>query len=745
MRTTRDSHAYHSLRTAFRCTASDGELPRGVRTRHSVISGARSTNVAYAAASVLVIAALCASQPVSAQYTQQGAKLVGTGAVGAANQGRSVALSADGNTAIVGGQGDNTNVGAAWVFVRNAGVLTQQGVKLVGTGAVGAANQGRSVALSADGNTAIVGGDRDNSFAGAAWVFTRSGGVWTQEGAKLVGTGAVGAARQGASVALSDDGNTAIVGGFRDNTNVGAAWVFTRSGGVWTQEGTKLVGTGAVGAVPPLQGISVALSADGNTAIVGGSADNANIGAAWVFTRSGGVWTQQQKVVGCCTIGPSAQGTSVAVSDDGNTAIVGGPNDNSSTGAVWVFTRSGGVWTQEGAKLVGTGNVSQHEQGQSVALSGDGNAAIVGGRGDNGSIGAAWVFTRSAGVWTQYGQKLVGTGSVGASEQGSATAISNDRRTLLVGGPLDNVSAGATWTFTLPASHDFNGDRKSDIAWREDTGTVGVWLMNGAAILQSAGLGNVPNDWSIVGQRDFNGDSKHDLLWRQDIGTVAIWLLNGVQIAQTGVLGTVPIDWSISGTADFNGDGKGDILWRNNTGEVAIWLLNGLQILQTGGLGAVPTNWVIAGTGDFNGDGMADILWRDNTTGAVAIWLLNGVQIAQTGVLGTVPIDWSISGTGDFNGDGKWDILWRDNNTGTVAIWLLDGLTVSQIGSLGAVSGWTIEETGDFNDDGRSDILWRENTAGTVAIWFLNGLQVTSAAAVANVGLEWTIQSLNAD
>jgi hypothetical protein len=70
--------------------------------------------------------------------------------------------------------------------------FAQQGAKLVGAGAVGSANQGQSVTLSADGNTAIVGGPIDNSLAGAAWVYTRSGGVWSQQGGKLVGTGGVG-------------------------------------------------------------------------------------------------------------------------------------------------------------------------------------------------------------------------------------------------------------------------------------------------------------------------------------------------------------------------------------------------------------------------------------------------------------------------------------------------------------------------------------------------------------------------
>jgi hypothetical protein len=141
------------------------------------------------------------------------------------------------------------------------------------------------VSLSADGNTVIVGGTDDNSSAGAAWVWTRSGGVWAQQGTKLVGSGAVGPALQGSSVSLSSNGNVAVVGGPADNSSSGAAWVWTRSGGVWTQQGTKLAGSGAVGNAN--QGNSVALSADGNTAIEGGIADNSNTGAAWVFAAKG--------------------------------------------------------------------------------------------------------------------------------------------------------------------------------------------------------------------------------------------------------------------------------------------------------------------------------------------------------------------------------------------------------------------------------------------------------------------------
>ena len=160
---------------------------------------------------------------------------------------------------------------------------TQQGSKLVGTGAVGEAQQGTSVSISSDGNTAVVGGYVDSSDVGAAWVFTRSGGVWTQQGSKLVGTGPMAYQYQGRSVSLSSDGSTAIVDGTGVNGNTGATWVWRRSSGIWTQQGSKLAGND-VSPLYPSQGLSVSLSSDGNTAIVGGPGDNHTEGAAWVFS-----------------------------------------------------------------------------------------------------------------------------------------------------------------------------------------------------------------------------------------------------------------------------------------------------------------------------------------------------------------------------------------------------------------------------------------------------------------------------
>ena len=176
--------------------------------------------------------------------------------------------------------------------------------------------------------------------------FTYASPRLAQVGSKVTGTGASGAADLGNAVALSSDGNTALVGGYNDNTGVGAAWIFSHSSGSWKQVGGKLTGTGNIGAASG--GWSVALSGDGNTAIVGGNADHGGIGAAWVFTQSGGVWTQQAELTASGETGAGQFGMAVALSSNGSTALIGGNADSSNNGAVWVFTRSGNNWTQSG-------------------------------------------------------------------------------------------------------------------------------------------------------------------------------------------------------------------------------------------------------------------------------------------------------------------------------------------------------------------------------------------------------------
>ncbi len=384
-----------------------------------------------------------------AQFVQQGPKLIGTGAPGNSDQGYAVSISSDGNTAVVGGCVDNNNIGSVWIYTRSGGLWTQFGTKISGTGVVADSRQGWSVAISADGKTLIEGGYTDDSSRGAAWIFIRSGNTWIQQGGKLVGTGAVGKAQQGFSVAISGDGNTALVGGIADNNGSGAVWVYTRNGNVWTQQGVKLIGIGAVGNAA--QGCSVAITSDGNTAAIGGFADKSYAGAVWVFSRSGGIWTQQgTKLLGTGATITAAQGGSVSISANGNTILEAGYNDNG-IGAVWVFTRSGGTWIQQGKKLTGTGWVGfPTYQGWSVALAPDGNTAIVGDYNDDTGVGALWVYTRTDTTWTQQGGRLIGTGASGKAYQGWSVAISGEG-TLIEGGYTDNFQKGAVWIFVNPA------------------------------------------------------------------------------------------------------------------------------------------------------------------------------------------------------------------------------------------------------------------------------------------------------
>ncbi|MCO5950471.1 cadherin-like beta sandwich domain-containing protein, partial [Mucilaginibacter flavidus] len=382
---------------------------------------------------------------------QQGGKIVATSGVNASSQvGHAVAISADGNTAVAA---INNIPGGVIVFTRQNGGWTQQAM-LSGTGGIGTASQGSAVAISADGNTVIFSAQTDASGKGAFWAFTRSNGVWTQQG-KLTGFDAAAGSPGsyfGSALALSADGNTALIGGTYDNSYHGAAWIFKRDGtGAWAQNGNKLTGTGATG--NSFFGNAVALSGDGNTALVGGYNDNGRTGAVWVFVKNNVTWAQQgNKLTGAGTTGNYGEfGNAIALSADGNTALIGGYHDNNFAGAAWIFTRSNGAWAQQGNKLTPTGATGTNLVfGQSVGLSADGNLAVIGAPDDNNYKGATWVFRRNNSTWGQYGSKLTGGGEVVNNFQagmGQSVAISADASTAFASDQTDNANAGAAWAF----------------------------------------------------------------------------------------------------------------------------------------------------------------------------------------------------------------------------------------------------------------------------------------------------------
>ena len=380
--------------------------------------------------------------------------------------GRSVALSGD--TALVGAAqhdvGGNENQGAAYVFVRSGGIWAQQAQLSAADGSPGD-SFGDSVALS--GNTAVVGAPWNDAGGsvrqGSAYVFVRSGTTWTQQ-AQLAASDGESSDKFGDSVAIS--GDTALVGASADAMGTqgdqGSAYVFVRSGTIWTQQ-AKLIALDGAGWTK--LGTSVALS--GDTALVGAPGDDTGVspGSAYIFVRSGATWSQQAKLTAADGASSDCFGISVALS--GDTALVGADRDNvgaaGDQGSAYVFVRSGTIWTQQD-KITAADGGALHKFGASVALSGD--TALIGAPGHG--AGCAYIFVRSGAAWPQQAKLTASDG--GANDKlGSSAALSRD--TALVGAleddlgphpdpgsaylfgiqPLRDLDAGAGASTTVPA------------------------------------------------------------------------------------------------------------------------------------------------------------------------------------------------------------------------------------------------------------------------------------------------------
>lgn len=427
--------------------------------------------------------------------------------------GEAVALSADGTTLAVGGPGEAgnatgiggnqddvsaTRAGAVYVFTRNSGVWSQQAyIKASNTGAGDAF--GSAVALSLDGNSLVVGapdedssatgvngaqGDNNAVDSGAVYVFTRAAGSWSQQ-AYIKASNTETGDKFGSSVALSGDGTTLAVGAASEDSsstgvngnqadnsagNAGATYVFTQAAGAWSQQAyVKASNTDADDAF----GASVALSRDGTTLAVGAyqersgatvingdQADNSSygVGAAYVFTRAGAVWSQQAYVKPGTSALEDEFGYSLALSADGNTLAAGARRADpvpSQSGKVFIFVRTITTWSQQAA-LTASNASGADEFGYSLALSADGNTLAVGahleGGGTTGIVsgspldndaalsGAAYVFTRTGSNWTQ--KAYLKASNTGVEDNfANAIALSSDGTTLAVGSPRESSSA----------------------------------------------------------------------------------------------------------------------------------------------------------------------------------------------------------------------------------------------------------------------------------------------------------------
>jgi hypothetical protein len=309
------------------------------------------------------------------------------------------------------------------------------------------------IATAIDGDTLVVGSNKHAgslTYAGAVYVFTRQGSSWQLQATLQP---SVIRKNQFFGWSVDIDGDTLIVGAPGEKStgaNAGAAYIFTRSGTTWTQQ-AKLVGAGT--AAGDELGISVSIA--NNTAVIGAHLHDqmgANAGTAYVFTRTGSTWTQQAEIQPADLT--ANDGLGVDVSIDGDLLAVGSYNEGpDSAGAAYIFTRSGASWTQQ-SKLTADDAGAGQTFGFAVALQGE--SIVVGANGfgnSSGFAGAAYVFQRNGGVWSQQQKLIPDASSNGLIGFGVSVAI--DGNTLLVGSHGDDQmanNAGAVYRFAWNGS-----------------------------------------------------------------------------------------------------------------------------------------------------------------------------------------------------------------------------------------------------------------------------------------------------
>ena len=351
--------------------------------------------------------------------------------------------------------------GAAYVFTKVSGVWSQAAKLTASDGdtsdefGYSVAVDGDTIVVGAHQNDA----DTNNNDEGAAYVFTKPASGWDSddddiitETAKLTAFG--GAADDEFGISVAVDGDTILVGAHQNDSNKGAAYIFTKFGGVWGNapvsgnhrvETAKLVAADA--AADDEFGISVAL--DGDTAVIGARQDDARNGSAYVFTKVSGVWSQEAKLTASDGAADDEFGISVAV--NGDTVVVGARQDDTSNGAAYVFTEVSGVWKHV-AKLTADDGAVNDEFGISVAVEGD--TAVIGARQDDTSNGSAYVFTKDSGVWSQRDKLTASDGEAG-DRYGYSVGVSGD--TVVVGAYSDDgneANTGAAYFLRIPGWTD---------------------------------------------------------------------------------------------------------------------------------------------------------------------------------------------------------------------------------------------------------------------------------------------------
>jgi hypothetical protein len=351
-------------------------------------------------------------------------------------------------------------------------------------------------AVSVSGNLAVAGANGDNSWRGAVYVYEKTGGSWGFK-QKLLSTDIATDDYLGASVVTN--GTYIVAGAYGKNGNTGAVYVFGLSGGNWVQIQKLTPATAG-------EGFGFSLALDGSRLIVGAIYNNSARGAAYVYNLTGGTWVQQQKIVPADVAADDLFGSSIAT--NGTQIVVSSVGDDARRGSEYVYSFSGGNWTQQQKLLAGDG-VADDNFGQSVAMSG--NTMIVGAYGDDSYRGSAYVFTTTGTTWTQQ-QKITATNRIQNEGFGYSMSISGNNLAISgAGGDINGVtSPGAAYIFSTTGSAYTQQQRFS--------GAVNEWFGNSVALsggnlLVGVSLGSVGGTSSSGSVQVYESAQAMPVLW----------------------------------------------------------------------------------------------------------------------------------------------------------------------------------------------------------------------------------------
>lgn len=609
------------------------------------------------------------------------------------------------STAVIGAPSDtvgsNVEQGSAYVFVR-VGVSWVQQAKLTASDGAAGDRFGTSVAISGDkivigAPDADIGGHTDQ---GAAYVFSRSGSIWTQESKLVAGDGSF---RDAYGYRVAVDGDTVAVsapegdvGGYGDQ---GTLYVYFKQVGSWVLQ-AHLIATD--GDEHDALGMSLALS--GNTLIAGAPYDDLAVldqGSVYVFTREGVAWSQQGQLISPDFAAYDYFGWSVAMS--GDTLAVGAQGDdiggNSDQGSAYVFVRSGGIFTQQ-AKVAAFDGASDDRFGYSVAL--DGDSLVIGApmddNGANYDQGSVYITERAGTLWMAQLKLLV---SDGAAADGFGYSVGGSGLSFIAGSPFDangsSLSQGSAFLIEFLPSvvADFDGDGLSDMSVFRPNGASGQaeWWYLSSAVSGAYGALGFGSSTDVPVPADYTGDGKTDVAFFRP--STGYWFVvrsedSSFYAFPFGTLGDSPAP------GDYDGDGKTDAAVFRGTSGLWYGLRSSDRAVIVSSFGQTGDSPIV---GDYDGDGRDDIaLFRKYGALGQAEWWVNRSTLGVIGYAFGESTD--IPYPGDYTGDGKTDIAFFRSST---ADWYILRSSDNSYYAFPFGISTDIPAPGDYDGDGRTD------------------------------------------